>query len=281
MTKHSYDEITMIKSTNLSNSLITEFIVAFILSLSLSVGPLFAKDKNDFAYRFLPADKETKNLSSLGSDHTKDGWVILGGDIKLPHTHLYEGVRWLACVSPEGKVLWSARAEEQPEAASLFLLKTDGDSIWQVGVLKDGLFRAAKFEATSLRKVASVQMTFEPITTPAAYVGFQSGADTDPDLQISMVQPVGNSIRFALFSSDLRLIFDKLYAMPVSPNEDAAKILASSFAIRLPDQTGYYLFSSTPDWRRLEKTTGRWNHSYREQWDCEMGEQLFLWLRQV
>jgi hypothetical protein len=220
-------------------------LLLFQLVLATSASS-FAEDKPSLAHRFVAIGKEVKSLSGLGSEETKDGRIILGGDVKLPNTHLYEGVRWLACADSLGKVVWSARAEEQAEGASPFLLRTDGDSIWQVGVLRNGLFRAAKFEAKSLRKEASVRVDFDPITTPAAYVGFQIGRGSAPDVQISMVQPVHDAIRLALFSSDLRVIFDKLYTMPVGSAADAAKTLASAYAIRLPDGSGYYLFLRHP-----------------------------------
>lgn len=219
-------------------------ITATLLGLCL---PLPAQEaKSGLAHRFIAEGSDIKSLSGLGSEQTRDGRTILGGSLSLATNKTYEEVRWLACVNSEGRVLWSARAGEQPDSASLFPLRTDGDSIWHAGVLKNGLFRAVKFEAKTLRKLASVQMAFAPITTPAAYIGFHSGTEPDFDVQVSMVQPVGNSIRVALFSRDLRLIMDKLYTVPLASADDASKTFAAAYVTRLPDRSGYYLFFRSP-----------------------------------
>jgi hypothetical protein len=217
---------------------------ATLLGLCLSLSAQEAK--SDLAHKFIAKGSDIKSLSGSGSEQTRDGRTIFGGDVSLATNKPYEGVRWLACANSDGQVLWSARAEEQPDSASLFPLSTDGDSIWHVGVLKNGLFRAAKFEAKTLRKQASVQMAFAPITTPAAYIGFHSGTEPDFDLQVSMIQPVGNSIRVTLFSRDLRLIMDKLYTVPLALADDASKTFAAAYVTRLPDRSGYYLFLRRP-----------------------------------
>lgn len=215
--------------------------------LLLSVASAISQDnKKDLASKFVAVGRETKSLSGYAQKRTKDGRIIIGGDVILPTSKPYEGVAWQACVNSEGRVLWSARAEEQRDAASLFLLTSDGDSIWQTGVFKNGVFRAAKFEAQSLRREASVEMAFEPITTPGGYVAFQSETDPEFDLQVSMVQSLRDSIHVALFSRDLRLILDKLYSIPLGSTSETSKALAGGYVTRLPDKSGYYLFLRNP-----------------------------------
>jgi len=63
----------------------------------------------------------------------------------------------------------------------------------------------------------------------------------DFDLQVSAVQAVGDSVRVALFSRDLRILFDKLYTFPKN-----SRALAAAYLARIPDHSGYYLFLRHP-----------------------------------
>lgn len=160
----------------------------------------------EVAHKYIAIGKEIKSLHGSGQRSALKGdRIILGGDVTLPTSKPYQGEAWIACTGPDGHSLWSARAQEQPDRVSLFPLTTDGDSIWNGGLLKSGIFRLAKFDARSLRKQASVQIAFEPTTNSAPYIQLHSETEPEFDLQVSVVQAVGDSVRVALFSSDLAL----------------------------------------------------------------------------
>jgi len=113
--------------------------------------------RSGLAHEYVARGADVKTLeASHALKTTKDGRIIVGGDVTLTSSKPYQGPGWRACLAPDGRVLWSARAEEQPDAASLFLLATDGDSIWETGVLKNGPFCVARFDAPSFRRAASI-----------------------------------------------------------------------------------------------------------------------------
>lgn len=103
----------------------------------LTAASLSSQENRALAHRFVAVSKDATSLSGRGSIQLKDGRTLFGGDVKLPGTHLYEWGKWLACVTADGQVQWSVRAEERADAASLFPLASDGDSIWIIGVTKN------------------------------------------------------------------------------------------------------------------------------------------------
>jgi hypothetical protein len=219
---------------------------ANVASLLLSAGVAFAQNNPVLAYRFVAQGKEIKTLHGDVARTTADGRIILEGDVDIPGKHQLPDIAWLACVSPDGHLLWSARAPAEPEAASLFPLTTDGDSIWAGGLRKDGIFRFAKFEAQSLHKENSVQLVFAPATYSSPCLQLHSERDADFDLQVSLVQPNGNSIRVALVSRDLRLRFDKRYTFGFIREDKPGNALAGAYLIRLADRSGFYFCLQHP-----------------------------------
>jgi hypothetical protein len=215
--------------------------IAAIVALLLSVNSALCQGQSDFAHRFIAQGKEIKSLDGAAYRATADGRIILGGDVDIPTSHQLPGVAWMACLRPDGQLDWSVRAPEEPEAASLFPLATDGDSIWAGGLRKDGLFRFGRFEAKSLRKEASIRLAFAPEKYSSPCLQLHSATDTDFDLQVSLVQPAGNSIRVALLSRDLRVLFDKIYTFSSVRNDKHFGEAGNAYLIRLPDRSGYYL----------------------------------------
>ena len=108
-------------------------------------------------------------------------------------------------------------------------------------MLKSGLFQLGKFDAHSLRREASLQMAFEP-TAAVPYVQFHSETDRDSDLQASVVQTRGNLFRVAIFSRELKVVFDKVYSIPLGSDSAKSEPSAGGHLARLPDHSGYYLF---------------------------------------
>ena len=150
-------------------------------------------------------------------------------------------MKWVACTAPDGQLLWAARTREEPDRISDTVIDTDGDSIWTGYLLKSGALRLGKFESKTLRKQASLEMAFEPTTVSSPYVFLMSGDHPESDLQISAVQPVGDSLRVALFSRDLRIIFNKLYGIATPLLDKASQTVPEPYLAPLPDRSGYYL----------------------------------------
>lgn len=198
-------------------------------------------DGPDLAHKYVATDKSVKALDGSAGKLLPDGRLILGGSVGLSDSNSYDGVAWLACVGPDGQVMWAARAQDQAEHASLFPLATDGNSIWNGGLLKSGLFRLGKFEARTLRKELSIGMMFEP-TDPGPFIHLHSKNDRNFDLQVSIVQCLRDSIRVAVFSKELRLLIDKVYGnIPLSRGTSWDAYLA-----RIPTGAGYYLCLRRP-----------------------------------
>lgn len=206
----------------------------------------FAEGQNEFARRYTVT---TKAVQSLGAPQANeildDGRLLFTGGAILPTTDRWEGAAWRACSDADGKVLWSARAEWQPNAASLFPLVTDGDSLWEAGVLKDGSFQVARFEAPSLRRIAALRLKFRPINEPAPYIAIYGGG-RDADVQSSMVQITGDTIHVAVVSRDVRVLLDKLYQLPKGSRAVGAWKPGDAGLQRLPDHSGYYLYLRRP-----------------------------------
>ncbi|MGI8956816.1 MAG: hypothetical protein ACR2II_07870 [Chthoniobacterales bacterium] len=152
----------------------------------------------------------------------------------------------MACINPDGSVLWSVRAPEEPDAGSLFPLTTDGNSVWLGGLRKDGTFRVGKFDPLTLRKKESIQFAAAPSTRNMPCVQWHSDAGKDFDLQISLVQSDRNSVHVFLISGDLQLLWDKTYTFPFIDEEQGSLILDSAYLTRLADHSGYYLFLRRP-----------------------------------
>jgi hypothetical protein len=104
------------------------------------------------------------------------------------------------------------------------------------------MVQLAKFEAKTLHKEAAVQIAFEPDKTNRPNMQSHSKTEGDSDVQLSVTQSVGYSIHVALFSSDLDLLFDKLYAFPAGNSHS----LGGAYLGRIPDHSGYYLFLRRP-----------------------------------
>jgi hypothetical protein len=210
-----------------------------ILAASISLFSAVSADAQ--AGKYIAQEKELKTLGGGVRGTTKDGRVILEGDFDLAASHQRPGIAWLACAAPDGHVLWSARAPSEPEAASLFPLTTDGDSIWAGGLRMDGIFRFARFNARSLKKEASIQLTFAPPAHSSPCLQLHSDTEENFDLQVSLVQSSGNSIRAALLSREMRLVFDKTYTFTFVKNDKRFAEPGNGYLIRLPDKSGYYL----------------------------------------
>src|SRR5947209_879144 len=125
----------------------TSFLILLLVGSSSLTKALSAERPDDLAQRYTVTAKDVKVLrSAQAGERLDDGRVILGGGAILPTTDEWQGVDWLACAGSDGHILWSARAEPQFDHASLFPLTTDGNSIWQTGVRKNGSFEVARFE---------------------------------------------------------------------------------------------------------------------------------------
>ena len=199
-------------------------------------------DQSTLAHKFVATGKEVKGLHGNVQQVLRDGRILLGGNVVLPATPKFlEGPFWLACANRDGHVLWSARAQEEPHAASLFPLSSDGEFIWIAGLRQDGVFRFGKFDARTLAKVSAVQLSFAPTKNASPCLQFHSDDPQSFDLQVSLVQPSNDSVRVALFTRDLQLRFDKLYKFDFVKNVKQAETLAMPYLIRLPDKSGYYL----------------------------------------
>lgn len=219
--------------------------------LLLSSDSAISQSESAFAHKFIAEAKEIKSLHGHASRQSPIGdRIVWGGDVTLPTSKPYQGESWIACTSADGHILWSARAQEQPEAASLFPLTTDGDWIWNGGLLKTGIFQLAKFDAKSLRKAGSVQIAVEPTKDNAPYIQLHSDEDRNFDLQVSLVQAGRDSVRVAVFSRDLRVLIDKIYPYPAANSRS----LAGAYLARIPDRSGYYLFLRRP--LRSERNSG-------------------------
>jgi hypothetical protein len=208
-----------------------------VVTLLFSGSSAISQNGPALAHKFIAGGTGVKSLDGYVLRVTKDDRIILGGNVELPKSERYNGSRWRGCADATGKVLWATNfpvGTDGPRSR----LETDGDRIWASIMTKGGLFQLAKFETPSLQKNTSMQMTFE--TTSLAFVSMHSETDRDFDLQTSIVQTIGNSIRVALFSRDLRLVIDKLYSIP-SDGGTPFNADAGSFT-RLPDRTGYYIF---------------------------------------
>lgn len=195
----------------------------------------------NLAHIYLTQAKEINGLSGAAYGALADGRIILGGGLDIAARHQLPGVNWLACLKPDGDVLWAVRAEEEPDAASLFPLRTDGASVWSGGLRKDGSFRFARFNALTLQKEASIQLTFASAQHSSPCLQLHSPITGDFDLQVSLVQGSGSSIRVALVSREMRLIFDKTYTFSFLKGDSHLAEAGNGYLIRLPDKTGYYL----------------------------------------
>ena len=257
---------------NLRSARFTLGVITFAaISLSWVHSASSQSEQPAVAHKYIATDKEIKTLHGNAYCTTANGRIILEGDVDLPASHQLPGVSlagsqsktshnrrhalelfrrtaslsqplaWMACIQPDGQLDWSVRAPDEPDAASLFPIRTDGDSIWTGGLRKDGIFRFAKFEAKTLHKENSVQLIFAPPAHSSPCLQLHSETDPEFDLQISLVQPAGNSIRVALLSRDLRLVFDRVYTFSSAKNNKTFAEPGNAYLIRLPDRNGYYL----------------------------------------
>jgi len=213
-----------------------------VVVLLFSVTSAISQTEPALAHKYIAQGKEIKSLHGNAERQPfTRGRIVLGGDVILSTSKLDQDVAWIACASPDGHILWSARAEEEPEAASLFPLTTDGEFIWTAGLRKDGVFRFGKFDAHTLAKIGVVKLDFAPTKTGSPCLQLHSDDPQNFDLQVSLVQPSGDSIRVALFTRDLHLRFDKLYKFDFVKNAKQEDTLAGPYLVRIPDGTGYYL----------------------------------------
>lgn len=213
----------------------------FLSGCWLLTSELSAETQDALAQRYVVTAKDVRLMRAAGADvQLDDGRILLSGGAILPTTDQWEGVDWRACVAPDGHILWSARAEPQPDHASLFPLASDGNSIWQIGVRENGSFEVARFETPSLRRTASLQLKFQAIANPAPYIALQRRG-YGSDVQSSMVQIVGDKIHVAVVTPDARVLFDKLYQLPPSSHSPRPLAAGDASLHRLPDGSGYYL----------------------------------------
>ncbi len=221
--------------------------IRIAIGSALIANSAFCQSKEaTFACKYVGEGNEIRILSGslnalVVASNPSGNRILFGGNVELPTSKRYQGVSWKACAGLDGQLLWAVRSSEQPEAASLFPLATDGDWIWTGGMLKNGIFRLAKFEARTLRREASLQMAFEP-TAPAPYIHFHSGTEQDSDLRVSVVQTLGGSFRVAIFSRDPKLVLDRVYSIPLASDRAKSEASAGGSLARLPDHSGYYLF---------------------------------------
>jgi hypothetical protein len=200
---------------------------------------LAQKQTSDFAYKYVAADSDVTALEGWAiKTAASRGRIIFGGTMELRKNKPYSGPRWRACSDENGKIEWAARLPEDIQASDS-RVETNGDEIWASAIAKSGVFQLARFEAKSLQKEASAQLTFDP--TSLAFVAMHSATDHDFDLQTSIVQTVGRSIRVALFSRDLHLVLDKIYSIPADAIAEKFDASAGSFT-RIPDRSGYHIF---------------------------------------
>lgn len=213
-----------------------------VVVLLFSVTSAISQTEPALAHKYIAQGKEIKSLhGNAERQPLTQGRIVLGGDVTLSTNNPNQGVAWIACASPDGHILWSARAEEEPEAASLFPLKTDGELIWMAGLRKDGVFRFGKFDAHTLAKLGAVQVALAPMKGGAPCLQVHSADLADFDMQVSVVQESRDSIRATLLTRDLRVRFDKIYAFDFVKNAKQSEMLFSPYLVRLPDRTGYYL----------------------------------------
>lgn len=200
---------------------------------------------SDFACKYIANGSDIKTLKGGLTQPLPDGRMILGGFLDLVGSR--NSVQWSACAAADGTVLWAARAEGRPDRISDAPCASDGDSIWHAGLFKSGALRLARFDAKTLRKQASVEMPFEPDRGFSESVLFHRPEENgDFDLEISVLQPLRDSLRLALFSRDFHILFDKVYHVPVHPFEALAQTFQDAFVTRLADRSGYYVFPRHP-----------------------------------
>ncbi|MEN3368568.1 MAG: hypothetical protein V7609_711 [Verrucomicrobiota bacterium] len=226
--------LTLVQWSVIGISAVTNLFFIEEIASGQTTAPLLAR-------KYTTQAKEVQSLMGAPYRALSDGRIILGGTVGIAGSHQVAGIDWLACVNRDGRVLWSVRADEQPDAASLFPLTSDGDSIWSGGLRKDGIFRFARFNAVSLKKEASIQLTFPSPSHSAPCLQLHSFAEKRADLQVSLVQGSGNSIRVALLSSEMRVIFDKSYTFTFLKGDKSLGEPGNGYLIRLPEKTGYYL----------------------------------------
>ena len=198
----------------------------------------------DFACKYIANGSDIKTLKGGLEQVLPDGRMILGGFLDLAGSR--KSVQWSACAAADGRVLWAARAEGRPDRISDSPCASNGDSIWHAGLFKSGALRLARFDAKTLRKQASLEMPFEPGIGFDESVLFHRPDNGDFDLEISVLQPVRDSVRVAWFSPDFHILFDKVYQIPIYPPEALAQAFQDAFVTRLADRSGYYVFPRQP-----------------------------------
>jgi hypothetical protein len=198
----------------------------------------------DFACKYIANGNDIKTLKGGLVRVLPDGRMVLGGFLDVAGSR--NSVQWIASTAANGTVLWAARAEGRPDRFSDAPCESDGDSIWHAGLFKNGALRLARYDAKTLRKQASLEMPFEPGAGFDGSVLFHRPENADFDLEISILQPVRDSLRIALFARDFRNLFDKVYQIPIHPPEALPQAFQDAFVTRLVDRSGYYVFPRHP-----------------------------------
>ena len=209
---------------------------------SSSAGTNILGSQPDLACKYVAQGSEVKRLHGYVERCIGDR-ILLEGNVDLPTSMRFQGPSWQACIDSAGRLLWSVRGEQQPDVGSLAPRATNGDSILSSGLLNNGTVQLAKFEATTLHMQASVQIPFEPAKTNRPNIQVHSETEGDSNVQVSVTQLVGDSVRVALFSSDLHLIFDNVYAFPAG---NSRALAVGAYLGRVADHSGYYFFFRRP-----------------------------------
>jgi len=199
---------------------------------------------SDFACKYIANGSDIKTLKGGLTQVLPDGRMLLGGFLDLAGSR--KSVQWIASAAADGRVLWAARAEGRPDRISDSPCASDGDSIWHAGLFNSGAVRLARFEGKTLRRQASLEMAFEPSAGFDESVLFHRPDNGDFDLEISVLQPVRDSFHLAVLSRDLRILFDKVYQIPIHPSEAVPEAFQDAFVTRLVDRSGYYVFPRHP-----------------------------------
>jgi hypothetical protein len=211
--------------------------VVSILSASWAISQI---DKVDPSFKYVAEGRDVKSFDGNALKNISvAGRLLLGGSFSTNDKR----AQWTACASPDGRLLWSVQMPEEVGAGSAFLT-TDGESIWTGMMKNNGTLRFGKFEGKTSRKEKAVQLVLEPVLTGANFQ-LHSETGSDFDLQISSVQCLHNSVGVALFSRDFSPIFNNVYSVP-NGDITCAGDAASTYLVRIPDRTGYYLFFKRP-----------------------------------
>ena len=183
---------------------------------------------SELACKLVARGKDKFVFGEAESSRFENGIEILEGrDIT--------GTFWTVAMGTDGKLLCAAKIQNEPTAASYWYgLVLEGEHLWLAGLPNGGrVSQIGKFNARTLQREASVQIDLPGRSD----FHWQSEAD----FEISVNAATDDSIRFVVFSGDLRPIFDRIYSIPNRLGGPASEPFGDTRAFRLPDRSGYYL----------------------------------------